>query len=80
MGVIRKRYSELMGLQAGMKVFVITPEIMQDLEEDILSNETLWKIAFTARELKSNVLNSPYLVKRYYLQRMCIIILGYVNI
>jgi hypothetical protein len=63
MDIIRKRYAELDGFEKSMKVHVLTPEILINLEEEISSNYLIWQTVYIVRELKDQILSSPFKVK-----------------
>ena len=62
MEIIRKRYAELDSLEKSMKVHVLTPEILINLEKEISSNYLIWQTVYIVRELKDHILSSPFKV------------------
>ena len=64
--LICKRYFEIERLQDGMNVVVVSREIIDDMQEDLESNHTLWKIVFTIEQLVLNFTQSLFMVNTFF--------------
>jgi len=62
MSIIGKRYKEIERLQDRMRIYVVSHEVIVDIEENIESNNVLWKIVLSVKDLRSKIMPLWFMV------------------